>query len=654
MGALKTRENNQIFYIGVDLACSAYLVKTGLKCYHRRGENSYFITERGTIDNYSLSISYWITKVSTMFKPVNRITHIINHGSVLLSLALVVSACSTVPTQTGPATSPEIPAPQVSQDTYQPTPPKRPDLELTEDILFKLLVAEIAGQRGQLDVAVKNYLELARSTRDPEIASRATRIAVYARDDQSAFEAAKIWLELDPVNTDAHQVLAVMAVREGDIDTALAHFDHILKNSDALLDQKLWVIANLLGKEQDQAMAKEIMDRLMAGHQDDPEALYAYAHVMARMDEVDRARELLEHVLELVPDNINAAMSYVSILQKQGNTGSAIEWLEKSLNNKKDNFNLRMIYARLLTDEKRFGDARRQFEILATEAPNNTDVLFALGLLYLQDNRLDESETYFQRLSDLGERKEDANYYLGRIAEEKNDLEKAAVWYQSLQQGNNYFDAQVRFGMILAKQGKIEEARQHLQGIRVEGTEQKNILIQAEGELLSEEKRYDDALAIYNEALKDNYDADLLYSRAMLAEKMGRLDILEADLKVILERDPKNSQALNALGYTLADRTDRYEEAYEFIKQALEINPNDFYILDSMGWVLYRLGRLEESEDYLNKALAVRQDPEIAAHLGEVLWVKGDKAAAKEIWEAALQETPEDARLLDVIKRFNP
>ncbi len=589
-----------------------------------------------------------------MFRQFNRITTITDRESLLLLLALLVSACTTVPIETGPAISPETPGPQASQETQKPAPPKRPDLELTEDILYKLLVAEIAGQRGQLDISVKNYLELARSTRDPEIANRATRIAVYARDDQSAFEAAKIWLELDPVNTDARQVLAVMAVREGDINAALAHFDHILKNSDALLDQKLWVIANLLGKEQDQVMVKDIMERLMAGHQDDPEALYAYAHVMARMNEDDRAREILEQVLEIVPDNINATMSYVSILQKQGNTNTAIEWLEKSLNGKTDNFNLRMIYARLLTDEKRFADARRQFEILVAEAPNNTDVLFALGLLYLQDNRLDESQTYFQRLSDLGERTGDANYYLGRIAEEKNDLEKAVIWYQGLQEGNNYFDAQVRLGMILAKLGKINEARQHLQGIRVEGTEQKNILIQAEGELLTEEQRYDDALAVYNEALKDNFDADLLYSRAMLAEKMGRLDILEQDLRAILEKDPKNSQALNALGYTLADRTNRYEEAYGYIKQALELSPNDFYILDSMGWVLYRLGRLQESAEYLNQALAVRQDPEIAAHLGEVLWVMGDKAAAKEIWEAALQETPEDARLLDVIKRFNP
>ena len=172
--------------------------------------------------------------------------------------------------------------------------------------------------------------------------------------------------------------------------------------------------------------------------------------------------------------------------------------------------------------------------------------------------------------------------------------------------------------------------------------------------MLTDEQRYEDALAVYSDALENNPDPDLLYSRAMLAEKMDRLDILERDLKKILEQDPNHAQALNALGYTLADRTDRYEEAYTFIKKALDLKPDDFYILDSMGWVLYRLGRLDESVKYLNKALTERQDPEIAAHLGEVLWVKGDKAAAREIWEAALQQTPEDTRLLDVIKRFNP
>lgn len=575
-----------------------------------------------------------------------------------LLCSLVAGGCTTLPDQPGtesalapPGTETSIPERAETGDRKPP----RPNIELTQDILYKLLVAEVAGQRGHLDIAVRNYLELAQETRDPEIASRATRVAVYARDDEAAYQAARIWVELDPDNSDAHQVLAVMAVRDGNLEQAMEHFQYILHNAEGVIDQKLWVIANLLSKEEDQEVARQVMDRLMEDHQDDPDALYAYAHVMSRLNDDEKSLQILEKVLELVPDNINASISYVSMLQKMDRTGEAVAWLEKAIeNNTENNFNLRLYYARLLTDQKRFDDARRQFELLVSEAPNNVDVLYALGLLYLQNNRLDEAQVYFERLSGLGEQTSEANYYLGRIAEEKGELEKAIDWYQTLQDGNNYFDAQVRLALIYARQNNIEGAREHLHGIKATSQEQKNIIIQAEGELLTEEKRYQDAMAVYNAALTQSTDPDLLYSRAMLAEKMGRLDILERDLLAILKQDPEHAQALNALGYTLADRTNRYQEAYTYIKKALELKPNDFYILDSMGWVLYRMGRLEESIEYLNKALKQRRDPEIAAHLGEVLWVKGDKAAAREIWEAALQETPEDSRLLDVIKRFNP
>ena len=564
------------------------------------------------------------------------------------------TACSNVPMQGEAVESTASSTAEAEQVKEARQPPKRPNLELTGDILYKLLVAEIAGQRGQLDISVANYLDLAKTTRDPEIASRATRIAVYARQDQAAFEAAKIWVELDPENTDAHQVLAVMAVRDGDLETAMLHFDFILKNSEEVIDQKLWIIANLLSKEQDQEVVKKVLERLMQDHQDNPESLYAYAHVMSKLNEDEKAREILERVLKIVPDNLNATISYVAILQKQGNSAEAISWLEKALKKSDNNFNLRLFYARLLTDEKRFDDARRQFEILVAEAPNNVDVLYALGLLYLQANRLEESEIYFQRLSDLGENAEEANYYLGRIAEERGEIEKATSWYESIQHGNNYFDAQVRLAFLIAKAGRLEDARTHLLGLRAENPVQQNLLTQAEGEILMEGKRYDDALTVYNNALESGYNPDLLYARAMLAEKMDRLDILEEDLNAIIAQDPDNAMALNALGYTLTDRTDRYAEAYDFIKRALDLKPNDFYILDSMGWVLYRMGRLDEAIVYLNRALQERRDPEIAAHLGEVLWVKGDKAAAREIWDTALKETPKDTKLLDVIKRFIP
>jgi tetratricopeptide (TPR) repeat protein len=532
--------------------------------------------------------------------------------------------------------------------------PERPKIELTEEILFKILLAEIAGQRGKVDVAVENYLDLAKTTRDPAVIERATRISVYARDNESAYEAATLWAEVDPKNPDAHQVLTVMTLREGNIDQALLHLEIILESSNGKFDQKLWMIANFLGREDDHVAVLQLMERLMENHMDDAEAIYAFAHVTARMGDMDRSQDLLERVLELKPGNDAAAMTYLALLQKKGETNKALVWIESVLKDKKDDFNLRMAYARLLTEAKRFDDARRQFELLSVQAPNNVDVLYALGLLYLQTNRLDAAEQYFLRLTGLKKRVFDANYYLGRIAEEKDELDKANDLYQGVHGGENYLDARIRLSLILAKQGNVDKALTNIRAIQKAKGSSRLILIQAEGEILINAKRHQEAMAFFDESIAEQSHPDILYSRAMLAEKMGLMDILETDLRAIIEEDEDNATALNALGYTLADRTDRFDEAYGYIKRAYELSPSDFYILDSMGWVLYRLGRLDEAIEYLQKALTLRNDPEIAAHLGEVLWIMGDKQAAKEIWDTALKDTPTDDRLLNVIKRFKP
>ena len=575
----------------------------------------------------------------------------------IIAVSVLVTACTGAPPK--PDTGDEATVEEGARESkvkIVDVEPVRPKIELTGDLLYKILVAEFAGQRGRLDIALENYMELARTTRDPKIVERATRIAVYARNNKAATEAAKLWVQLDPLNPDPHQVLAVMALRNGELEQALDHLETILDYSHGELDQKLWMIANLLSSEKDQDLIMTVMNRLMEKRQDQPEALYAFAHVAARMGKLDKARELLQRTLELEPDNDNAIMSYIAVLQRQDRVDEAVAWLEKTLKSGKSNdFNLRLIYARLLTDEKRYGDARRQFEILVVQAPNNTDVLYALGLLYLQDNRLDDAETYFKRLAKHNENANEANYYLGRIAEERNHLKQAGIYYQAVQGGESYFDAQVRLGLIIARQGYIEEARKHLRSVHTRGLKEANILVQAEAEMLIDQKRYQDAMDVYNKALeKRGYDSELLYSRAMLAEKMDRLDLLERDLRRIIAKEPNHAQALNALGYTLADRTDRYDEAYKLIKRALEISPDDYYVLDSMGWVLYRQGKLDEAQKYLQHALDLRKDPEIAAHLGEVLWVKGDRKAARDVWNTALQETPKDRKLLDVIKRFNP
>ena len=531
--------------------------------------------------------------------------------------------------------------------------PERPEIELSGDILYKLLLAEIAGHRGKLDVSVDNYLELARQTMDPEVIERATRISVYARDNEAATEAASLWAKVDPDSPDAHQVLAVMAIRAGNIDKAIEHLEVLMDPAYGKLDQKLWMIANFLGREKDQEIVLQVLERLMAKHQDNVDAMFAYAHVITRMGNMDKAEEILERVLELSPDNENVAISYVTLLQRQDKTTEALSWLENKLKeNSADNFNLHLTYARLLADARRYEEARREFEILVEQKPNNTDILYALGLLYMESEDIAASEKYFKRLALQKGRRSEANYYLGRIEEDRQNDDKAAGYYQFVEQSEHYLDAQTRLALILARQNKVDKAREHLRSIPVNNEQEANLLLQVEAEMLVELERYEEARDVFTRELEKKFNPDLLYSRAMLAEKMNRLDLLEQDLKLIIEQDPNNAQALNALGYTLADRTERYEEAHEYIRRALEVSPDDFYILDSMGWVLYRLGRLDEAVGYLRRAMQLNPDPEIAAHLGEVLWVLGDKQEARNIWETALQETPDDSHLLEVLERF--
>ncbi len=575
-------------------------------------------------------------------------------GKLLMLVAgLVLAGCSGPMVKQDPQTPiTEKPAPEPVIVSVEPV---RPKIDLTEEMLIRILEAEFAGQRGHLDSALTNYLELARETKDPKIIERATRIAVFAKDEAATTELANMWVELDPRNPDAHQVLAVMAIRKGDIETALRHLESILDYTYGEMDQKLLMIASMLGREADKAMIMEVMEKITVNRQDSPESLFAFSRVAAILGEFERALELLEKSYSLNPDNEAVALSYVSILQRLDRFEEALAWLEKALKKPRDgDFDLRFAYARLLTDVRRYDDSVEQFELLAEEDPKNEDVLFALSLLYLQLNRLDDAEKYLLLLSEDNNKTNDANYYLGRIAEDRDDPAKAAIWYQGVQAGQNYFDAQVRLALTLAKQDRLDDARKHLQSIRTENPRESVMLVQAEAELLVELQRLDEAIEIYDVALKDKFDADLLYSRAMLAEKMNRLDILEADLRLIIERDPQNAQAMNALGYTLADKTDRFEEAEKLIDQALQLRPDDHFILDSKGWVLYRMGKVDEALPYLRKALELIPDGEIAAHLGEVLWVSGNRKEAKKVWGTALKATPDNASLQSVIERFSP
>ena len=310
---------------------------------------------------------------------------------------------------------------------------------------------------------------------------------------------------------------------------------------------------------------------------------------------------------------------------------------------------------RLLMAVNRYESAMKQFEILLKDSPDNADLVYSTALLAMQLNSYKSAEIHLNKLLTLGKHQQESWFYLGRLEEKRKHFDKAQTWYARVDDESLYVDAQMGAARVQAKSGQREAAKKRYADLRESFPEHATTIWLSESEMLREIRDYQAAFELLDNAVRQHPDdIDLRYSRALAAEKIDRLDILESDLRQVLKEEPEHAHALNALGYTLADRTDRYQEALGYILKAYKLEPNDPAIIDSMGWVHYRLGDLDTAVEYLTRANELLRDGEVAAHLGEVLWMRGDREAAALLWKKALREYPDSQILIRVINRFNP
>jgi len=542
----------------------------------------------------------------------------------------------------------------VSIATKKPSKTTPVNAKLSAELLFRLMTAEVAGQRGRLGVAVQQYSKASLLSNDPKIAERATQIAIFSRDNDSALKIAEHWVTIDPDNPEVHKVLGSMNLRQGNVDKAVFHFEKVIVAADKNNQKGFLLITSLLSKERDKTTALSVMEKLVATRQQNAVAQIAYGQLAGLVGELDTAIIALNRVIELEPKWTKAQILRSNILFRQNKKIKALALLVASLEEYPLNTKLRMYYARKLVDDKRLNEARKQFELVLEDQEDNIDAIFAVALLALRAGDLDYAETKFIVLINRKKRQNEGKYYLGQIAEHRENFSEARRWYSDINSGHYYIDAKIKLALLIARDDNVDDARSFLKKITAQSVEQELRIIVAEGEILRNAKMYGEAFNHYTESLASlPENTQLLYARALMADKLDRLDVAEEDLKNILAREPNNAQALNALGYTLADRTDRYAEALEYIERAHRLRPNDAAIKDSLGWIQYRLGNTEKAIKYLTKAFELMKDPEIAAHLGEVLWVMGEQESAKELWEDALKETPDHELLLHVIERFN-
>jgi tetratricopeptide (TPR) repeat protein len=566
----------------------------------------------------------------------------------MLRLPAIAAACVLLTACASPATVTEkdpvvvqAPAANVAE------PPERP---FPDDSLYPLLVAEFALRRRDYDVALEHYLTQSRILRDAGVSAHTTHLTQFMQREPEALSAAQLWVELDPDNVEANGTLASLLVRRGRTVEALPHLA-LAERGGAKANFPTLLNGFKQLDEQQRAELVGGINELATEFPENTRLLLTQALIHAEYDQYDLALDKLDKLFDLEPYQPQAILLEAKILLTVG-AKKPFARLQLALQESPEDKRLRLQYARLLTASD-MAAARQQFEILSVQSPRDGDLLLSLALINREVGDDLAARAYLNQLLALEQRTDEAHFYLGRIAEAANDPQEAVSQYMQVEDSREYMAANNRLGRILIGAGQLQRVHVWFNQQREENPARREQLFGLEADLLTQAGALDAAVQVLNQALAETpTSTSLLYARSMLREQQGDLVLMEKDLRAIIASDPNNSTAINALGYSLANRTERYTEAMALISQALVLEPDEPAILDSMGWVLYRTGRYEEALDYLTRAYAAFPDPEVAAHLGEVLWVTGDTDAATAVWQGALLKNPDHEILLSTLERL--
>lgn len=534
----------------------------------------------------------------------------------------------------------------------KPKPADYPVAPFQEDSFYQLLVAEVAGYRQDYETALKKYMEMAEETRDAGVAARATRLANYLKRHDQTLKAAQIWAEVEPDNIDAHRHSADQLMRSGDLEGAVGHMEAIMNLGGlANFDVFAYRAANLDSASRESLLGA--MTGLSERHPENTQLKFARAVLLEQKGEFEAALALADEMLD--DDHVtNVIILKVNALKGLHRSDDAISFLKEVIAESGENTRrLRLMYARFLFEGQQLDDARLQYEIVLKETPNDGDVLFALALVAMEQKQDAKAKDYFQQMIRWNRRVGEAHFYLGSIAEKNKQTPEALREYRQVNQGYEFLPAQARIARLMLEQGRLEEMQSYFSNVRARRPRQASQLVMIEVQALIQRELKTAVFELLDEHIAANDESiEMLYFRAMTGQRYGRMDILERDLRAVIRIDPKNSDALNALGYTLTDQLGRHEEALELITRAIAIKPNEPAFIDSMGWVQFRMNNLDEAIVQLRRALELFTNDEVAAHLGEALWAAGDKIEANKVWLKALDLAPDSKILKEVIERL--
>jgi len=578
-----------------------------------------------------------------------------------LGLTLLSACATTVPQgDSTVAANSSVTEAQTSDKVVEVVPQPLPEpVEIQygnfdEDVLTRVIIAEMAGQRGYNQKALEDYLALARETNDINIIRRASRIASFMRDVPAAIETSNLWLAKEPESQEALRTLAFQMATLGRYREAMTHMRKLLAlgyNIDFRL------ITNRTAVDND---AELFLDALIADLQE-LKTLYpenqsvklGLAHLHHQNSQAEKAYIEVSTLTNALNDNPEVVLLEVELLEILERPEQARERLQEALKNNSNHKELRFQYARKLIDDQRYSDARDQFAIIVEQYPDDYDMLYSLALLSMEINLFSEARQYFEIMVENAQRLDDAHYYLGFISVQENKNDEAIKHFFNVNGGGNFLQAQRSLTELMIRAGRYREVRSRLQNVRFRNPDYNIALLSMEANVLMDEGQMDEAGRVLNNAVGAfPNNIQLLFLRSVYSQEINDLALMEEDLRRIIQLNPNNPVAYNSLGYTLADRTDRFNEAYELIKRAFELAPNDAAIIDSLGWVQYRLGMYEEAIENLDRAYELFPDHEVAAHLGEVLWVTGERTQARSIWRKALESQPNSEFIRSTMERL--
>ncbi|WP_340121081.1 tetratricopeptide repeat protein [Methylobacter svalbardensis] len=568
--------------------------------------------------------------------------------SVLILMFL--NGCASSPEKS--SAQEEVVQPVKIDEPKEKTQQSEVKTSIDPDVMYMLMAAELAGQRGQYAIALEGYMEAAKRVNDPRFAERAAKIAMYMKDGNKTDEAVSLWLKQDPKDPMARKIAALSALRVGNKQAAVDHLDILLKTDPAGFEKTALELVNVLQRDGKTNFFYGVLDALAVKNPDQAVVYFMQSLLAMEMKDNALAEKKVQQALSVQPGWDKALIFQAQIAVISGDLNKAKILLRNASVKHPEDDKFKKLLAQVLIKAAEYEAAGEVYQGIVLSNPKDAESQISLALVHLQLDREEKAEDIFKRLLDQPEWQNQASFYLGKIEEKRGQTEQALAWFDRVTEGPLVFESAITAVSLLVKDKEFAEADSRLGLLAGQFPKQRLRIILMRAGLYGQQEQYEKAFKLLTDELAGQSDQrDLLYARALMAERINKLDVLEADLKKILVKYPDDAEALNALGYSLLANAGRYVEAEKYLLHALKLQPDEAVILDSFGWLQFKLGKLEQARDYLERAYAKQQESEIAAHLAEVLWGLGRKEDARKIFNDAIKKAPEDEYLLEFQKR---